>query len=128
MKIITTHKSIFFNFHFERLHLPICSFPAKKILMKLFTYLFFIASSLLFLSCGEEKHEGGHSAHDHPAPHGGQLVELGEHGSGFNLELVLHNKVFFKFMFSMPMCRILSVFPQILLILKLLIKMAPRKL
>lgn len=96
MKIITTHKSIFFNFHFERLHLPICPFPANKILMKLFTYLFFIASSLLFLSCGEEKHEGGHSAHDHPAPHGGQLVELGEHGSGFNLELVLHEQGFLQ--------------------------------
>ena len=24
------------------------------------------------------------------APHGGQLVEVGEHGSGYNLELVLH--------------------------------------
>ena len=64
--------------------------------MKLFTYLFFIASSLLFLSCVEEKHEGGHSAHDHPAPHGGQLVELGEHGSGFNLELVLHEQGFLQ--------------------------------
>ena len=26
----------------------------------------------------------------HVAPHGGQLVEVGEHGSGYNLELVLH--------------------------------------
>ena len=32
----------------------------------------------------------------HPAPHGGQLVELGEHGSGFNLELVLHEQGFLQ--------------------------------
>ena len=32
----------------------------------------------------------------HAAPHGGQLVELGEHGSGFNLELVLHEDGFLQ--------------------------------
>ena len=43
----------------------------------------------LFLSsCGDDHHHG--KGHHHEAPHGGTLVELGEHGTGFNLEVV-HN-------------------------------------
>jgi hypothetical protein len=64
--------------------------------MKAIIHLFFIASFLFFFSCGEEQQEEIHSAHNHPAPHGGQLVELGEHGSGFNLELVLHEEGFLQ--------------------------------
>ena len=64
--------------------------------MKIITFLFLIASSLFFFSCGEDQHKGGHGAHNHPAPHGGQLVELGVHGSGFNLELVLHEQGFLQ--------------------------------
>ena len=64
--------------------------------MKLFPYLFPLFSFLFFFSCGEEHHEGSHAAHAHVAPHGGQLVELGEHGSGFNLELVLHEDGFLQ--------------------------------
>lgn len=64
--------------------------------MKAITHLLFIASVLFFFSCGEEQHEETHSVHNHPAPHGGQLVELGEHGSGFNLELVLHEQGFLQ--------------------------------
>ena len=49
---------------------------------------------LFFISCGKDSHEHDsdpeHSHHVHVAPHGGQLVEVGEHGAGFNLELVLH--------------------------------------
>jgi hypothetical protein len=49
--------------------------------------------SLALLGCGENQHnpnpgaEGAH--HQHTAPHGGTLVEVGPHGSGFNLELIL---------------------------------------
>ena len=64
--------------------------------MKLFPYLFSLFSFLFFFSCGEEHHEGSHATHVHVAPHGGQLVELGEHGSGFNLELVLHEDGFLQ--------------------------------
>mgnify|MGYP000624864153 FL=1 len=64
--------------------------------MKVITYLFLTLSLLFFFSCGEEQQEQIHSAHNHPAPHGGQLVELGEHGSGFNLELVLHEQGFLQ--------------------------------
>jgi hypothetical protein len=64
--------------------------------MKVITYLFLTVSLLFFFSCGEEQQEEIHSAHNHPAPHGGQLVELGEHGSGFNLELVLHEQGFLQ--------------------------------
>ena len=93
---MTTQKSIFFHFHFERLHLPIRPISVRKTLMKAITHLFPIASFLFFFSCGEEQQEKIHSAHNHPAPHGGQLVELGEHGSGFNLELVLHEQGFLQ--------------------------------
>ena len=48
---------------------------------------------IAFFGCEDSSHnhqgEGG-SKHVHVAPHGGQLVEVGEHGSGFNLELVHH--------------------------------------
>jgi hypothetical protein len=64
--------------------------------MKLFPHLFPLFSFLFFFSCGEEHHEGSHTAHAHVAPHGGQLIELGEHGSGFNLELVLHEDGFLQ--------------------------------
>ena len=52
-----------------------------------------------FVSCGHDHdhhhgHEHGDSEHGsgnhaHHAPHGGTLVELGEHGSGHNLEVLL---------------------------------------
>ena len=49
---------------------------------------------LFFIACGKDSHEhiseSEHGHHVHVAPHGGQLVEVGEHGAGFNLELVLH--------------------------------------
>ena len=93
---MTTQKSIFSHFHFERLHLLICPIPARKTYMKVITYSFLTVSLLLFFSCGEEQLEENHGAHNHPAPHGGQLVELGEHGSGFNLELVLHEQGFLQ--------------------------------
>ena len=64
--------------------------------MKVIIYLFLTVSLLFFFSCGEEQQEEIHNAHNHPAPHGGQLVELGEHGSGFNLELVLHEQGFLQ--------------------------------
>ena len=48
---------------------------------------------IAFFGCENSSHnhqgEGG-SKHVHVAPHGGQLVEVGEHGSGFNLELLLN--------------------------------------
>ncbi len=48
---------------------------------------------IAFFGCDNSSHnhqgEGGNK-HVHVAPHGGQLVEVGEHGSGFNLELLLH--------------------------------------
>ena len=46
----------------------------------------------LFLhGCGGDSGKSGSGGHHvHVAPHGGQLVEVGEHGSGYNLELVLH--------------------------------------
>ena len=46
-----------------------------------------LSVSLFLSSCGDDHHGGGHH---HKAPHGGVLVELGEHGTGFNLEVV-HN-------------------------------------
>ena len=57
----------------------------------LFKFLFI---PLFFIACGKDSHEhdsGSEKGHHvHVAPHGGQLVEVGEHGAGFNLELVLH--------------------------------------
>ena len=37
-------------------------------------------------------HNGGGGHHVHTAPHGGELYELGPHGSGFNFELLLINR------------------------------------
>ena len=60
-------------------------------LLSLFAYL-------CFVSCGHDhdhdhhehgEHNGDHDEHVHTAPHGGTLVELGEHGSGHNLEVLL---------------------------------------
>ena len=60
-------------------------------LLSLFVYL-------CFVSCdhdhdhddhGHGEHDNDHDEHVHTAPHGGTLVELGEHGSGHNLEVLL---------------------------------------
>jgi hypothetical protein len=55
---------------------------------------------LFFVACGHDHDEhsdptdsGGHA---HAPPHGGMLVELGEHGSGYNLELFLHEQGFLQ--------------------------------
>ena len=37
-------------------------------------------------------HKGGGGHHVHTAPHGGELYELGPHGSGFNFELFLNSQ------------------------------------
>ena len=76
--------------------MPIRPIPASKNTMKAIQYLFLIPSIFFFFSCGEEQHQVGHGAHIHAAPHGGQLVELGVHGAGFNLELVLHEQGFLQ--------------------------------
>lgn len=48
---------------------------------------------LILAACGDEHHHDheGHclGEHAHEAPHGGTLVLLGEHGSGFHLEIIL---------------------------------------
>ena len=46
-----------------------------------------LAICLFLSSCGDDHHHHG-EGHHHDAPHGGALVELGEHGTGFNLEVV----------------------------------------
>ena len=55
-------------------------------LLTLFAYL-------CFVSCGHDhehgEHDDDHDEHVHTAPHGGTLVELGEHGSGHHLEVLL---------------------------------------
>ena len=64
--------------------------------MKPMSYLLF-SLSILQWSCGNDPHD--HNAggkHIHVAPHGGQLLEVGKHGSGFNLELVLHPEGFLQ--------------------------------
>ena len=57
--------------------------------------LLILVPTLLLFGCGGgdpngSSESGSHDHHVHVAPHGGQLVEVGEHGSGFNLELVQH--------------------------------------
>ncbi len=50
-------------------------------------------------SCGQDHDGHGHSesgAHYHAPPHGGVLIELGEHGSGYNLELFLEDQGFLQ--------------------------------
>ena len=63
-------------------------------------YSFLIFVLFFFVSCGNDDQQNGNSGtnsyHVHVAPHGGQLVEIGEHGSGFNLELVLHSDGFLQ--------------------------------
>ena len=50
-----------------------------------------LSVNLLVFGCGGDSNKSGSvGEHVHVAPHGGQLVEVGEHGSGYNLELVLH--------------------------------------
>ena len=66
--------------------------------MKLFpaTILCF---ALSFGSCGQDHDGHGHSksgTHYHAPPHGGILIELGEHGSGYNLELFLEDQGFLQ--------------------------------
>jgi hypothetical protein len=49
--------------------------------------------TLCFGSCSDEYSSSpGDGAHYHAPPHGGALVELGEHGSGYNLELFLEDE------------------------------------
>ncbi|MFP6901738.1 MAG: hypothetical protein VCA36_12400, partial [Opitutales bacterium] len=50
----------------------------------LITPLLSLSVSLSLSSCGDDHHG---EDHHHKAPHGGVLVELGEHGTGFNLEV-----------------------------------------
>ena len=55
--------------------------------------------ALLLGSCGHDHDGQGHSGSDvhyHAPPHGGVLVELGEHGSGYNLELFLEDQGFLQ--------------------------------
>ena len=50
-------------------------------------------------SCAQDHDGHGHSesdAHYHAPPHGGVLIELGEHGSGYNLELFLEDQGFLQ--------------------------------
>ena len=57
----------------------------------------FLIGLFLIVSCGENNHSEKHSSHHvHTAPHGGQLLSLGKHESGFNLELVLHEQGFLQ--------------------------------
>jgi hypothetical protein len=45
---------------------------------------------ILFVGCSDQVPSGGGGPHVHTAPHGGELYELGPHGSGFNFELFLN--------------------------------------
>ena len=54
-----------------------------------------LSCALSLGSCGHDHDEHGLSGSDvhyHAPPHGGVLVELGEHGSGYNLELYLEDQ------------------------------------
>jgi hypothetical protein len=63
-----------------------------------------ITSSLILLfalgiaGCGDDHPKNGSLAgsghHQHVAPHGGTLLEVGPHGSGFNLELLIQSDGF----------------------------------
>ena len=59
---------------------------------------FQLLSALLVLLTGgcddhsHSLHKGGGGHHVHTAPHGGELFELGPHGSGFNFELFLNQE------------------------------------
>ena len=59
--------------------------------------VFIILSSIVLTctwGCSEDRKKGGNSGdgHVHQAMRGGILMELGPHGSGHNLELLLNNK------------------------------------
>ncbi|MBG30041.1 MAG: hypothetical protein CMI31_08575 [Opitutae bacterium] len=59
------------------------------IMKKTTVSLLSIALSFFLSSCGDDhNHKGHEGGHHHEPPHGGVLVELGEHGTGFNLEVV----------------------------------------
>ena len=64
--------------------------------MKFIKNLSILPCLFFFFSCGENQNNESHGAHVHHSIHGGQLVELGKHGSGFNLELVLHEQGFLQ--------------------------------
>ena len=59
-----------------------------------------ILTSLFFGACGSDHDGHGHSpssgTHVHSALNGGMLVEVGEHGSGYDLELCLHDEGFLQ--------------------------------
>ncbi|MDG1132335.1 MAG: hypothetical protein P8P90_07785 [Opitutales bacterium] len=61
--------------------------------MKVFIILSTIALTFAW-GCSEDRKMGGNSGggHVHQAMRGGILMELGPHGSGHNLELLLNNK------------------------------------
>jgi hypothetical protein len=55
--------------------------------MKILPVVLGLVSILAFSACGRKAADGhSHGAHAHKAPHGGTLVELGDHA--YNLELV----------------------------------------
>ena len=66
--------------------------PVKHSILSLSLFVY-----LCLVSCGHDhdhdhdhgEHDDEHGEHVHTAPHGGTLVELGEHGSGHNLEVLL---------------------------------------
>ena len=66
--------------------------------MNIFLKYSVLASYLILAACGDEHHHDhkghdhkghDHGAHAHVAPHDGTLVLLGEHGTGFHLEIIL---------------------------------------
>ena len=61
--------------------------------MKVFIILCSIVLTFTW-GCSEDRKKGGNSGggHVHQAMRGGTLMELGPHGSGHNLELLLNNK------------------------------------
>ena len=63
--------------------------------MKILLPLIFVLS-LALGSCENDHHGPDGGLHVHVAPHGGMLLELGEHGSGHNLELFLHDQGFLQ--------------------------------
>ena len=66
--------------------------------MKLFSATI-LCFALSLGSCGQDHDGHGHSESDphcHAPPHGGVLIELGEHGSGYNLELFLEDQGFLQ--------------------------------
>ena len=59
-------------------------------------FLFAILIALFVLGCAEHQHDESCESHGglhvHKALLGGQLMALGEHGSGYNLELLIDEK------------------------------------